>query len=311
MNDTSTHTKPDTDQQAALPSSELTGDPVPDRILIAPWGRVDSTNGRFVVDDESAQQVIDAFAAHGTDLPIDYEHQTLGGRYASPSGTAPAAGWIQAIEAEPGVGLFARVRWTDAAREHLAAGQYRYLSPVAVVRAADRKLIALHSAALTNKPAIVGRKPIVNGDGPDVDREAALLVLRQQLGLAGDCPDADLLMTVSHRLAELEHERLRREAQARLEPALQSGRLCEAQREWALRLALRDAELFDEWLRTAPVLHATGRTQAPDRLSPHAAAHHVESAARAEFRACPGLAGLTTEDAFVADALRRHQRIAG
>ncbi len=311
MNDTSTHTVPDLDPRTALPSSELAGDPVPDRILIAPWGRVESTNGHFVVDAEAAREVIDAFAAHGTDLPIDYEHQTLGGRYASPAGTAPAAGWIQAIEAEPGVGLFARVRWTDAAREHLAAGQYRYLSPVAVVRAADRKLVALHSAALTNKPAIVGMKPIVNGDGPDADREAALLVLRQQLGLASDCPDAALLRRASQRLAELESDRLRQAAEARLEPALQSGRLCEAQREWALRLALRDAELFDEWFRTAPVLHTTGRTQPPDRSSAHASSHHVENAARAEFRASPGLAGLTTEDAFVADALRRHRRIAG
>ena len=31
MNDTSTHTVPDLDPRTALPSSELAGDPVPDR----------------------------------------------------------------------------------------------------------------------------------------------------------------------------------------------------------------------------------------------------------------------------------------
>ena len=34
-------------------------------------------------------------------------------------------------------------------------------SPVAIVRKSDRKLVAIHSAALTNKPAIVG----MNGPG--------------------------------------------------------------------------------------------------------------------------------------------------
>jgi len=135
---------------------------VPSEVLIAPWGRVESANGTFVVDDESGRLVVAAFERHGCDLPIDYEHQTLGGTYASPTGQAPAAGWIKRLEVRPGVGLVAHVQWTDPARRQLTAGQYRYLSPVAIVRRSDRKLIELHSAALTNKPAIAGMQPLVH-----------------------------------------------------------------------------------------------------------------------------------------------------
>src|SRR5438105_3415746 len=72
---------------------------LPQHILVAPFGEVKSASGAFVVDAESMQQTIDAFAAHGTDLPIDFEHQSLGGAFSAPSGLAPAAGWIKALRA--------------------------------------------------------------------------------------------------------------------------------------------------------------------------------------------------------------------
>ena len=65
---------------------------VPARVLIAPWGEVASANGTFVVDEPAGAAVLEAFREHGTDIPVDYEHQSLGGAYASPSGQAPAAG---------------------------------------------------------------------------------------------------------------------------------------------------------------------------------------------------------------------------
>jgi len=78
-------------EMRALHSASLTGDKVPARVLLTPWGSVDSTNGSFVVDEEAVQLTVQAFDEHGTDLPIDYEHQTLGGSYSSPTGQAPAA----------------------------------------------------------------------------------------------------------------------------------------------------------------------------------------------------------------------------
>ena len=130
------------------------GDGVRTRIVLAPDGQVESTSGNFVVDAESGRLVAEAFEAHGADLPIDYEHQSLGGEYSSPDGRAPAAGWIKAVHYETGVGIIGEVEWTNAARGMLTRREYRYLSPVAIIRKTDRKLVGLHSAALTNKPAI-------------------------------------------------------------------------------------------------------------------------------------------------------------
>ena len=78
-------------EMKTLHSASLASETIPSRILLAPWGQVESTNGSFVVDDDAAQMAVAAFEEHGTDLPIDFEHQTLGGVYASPSGQAPAA----------------------------------------------------------------------------------------------------------------------------------------------------------------------------------------------------------------------------
>ena len=104
----------------------------------------------------------------------------------------------------------------------------------------------------------------------------------------------------------------RRRAEERVREALAAGKLVEAQRAWAEELLLRDEESFDEWLRTAPVVVLPGATRPPAGGDPSTRRDRaVTSRARAEFRASRLLAGLTTEEAFVADALRRMQRERG
>lgn len=302
LNDTQTD-----EQLMALAGAKVDAKPIPTRVLLAPWGQVESTNGTFIVDDESARMVIETFTSHQTDLPIDYEHQTLGGPYSSPTGKAPAAGWIKALEAEAGVGLFASVAWTDAAVEHLAAGQYRYLSPVAVVRKSDRKLVALHSAALTNKPAIAGMQPIVNhaAAGEGTSRDEVLVALRARLALDEACGEDDVLVAAHRRIADLEADRQRRDAEGRVDAAAQAGKLTEVQRPWAMQLAQRDSELFDQWAHTAPAVVPLGRTAAPLAAGQASGARHrLEAIARTEYHAHPELAGLTSEEAYVADAIR-------
>jgi phage I-like protein len=294
------------DELAALKSAALTAGDVPTRVMLAPWGQVESSNGSFIVDEESARLVQQAFARHGTDLPIDYEHQTLGGTYASPNGQAPAAGWIKAVEAEPDVGLMALIEWTDPAKELLGTKQYRYLSPVAIIRKSDRKMVALHSAALTNKPAIAGMKPIVNRASPQV-REAhadLLETLRGTLSLPAASTVDEVLVAAGARLEQLQQQEKERQVRERVEAAMRSGRLVETQRTWAETLAARDASLFEEWLRTAPVVVALGRTAPPDGGPSAPNAQTVAQRARAEFRAHPLLTAVTSEEAYVADAQR-------
>jgi len=318
----------------ALHSATLGGESVPLRILLAPWGNVESSNGSFVVDEESARLAVRAFEEHGTDLPIDYEHQTLGGAYASPSGQAPAAGWIKRIFAEPGVGLLAEIEWTQQARKRLTDKEYRYLSPVAIIRKTDRKLVAIHSAALTNKPAIARMRPIVNReltgerledaeanarDGAEgactrtghracarcSDDAEPLAVLRKELELSTDAAADDVLAAAGRKLIDLRRDMDRRQVEERVREAMRAGKLVEAQRTWAEALAAREEELFEEWFRTAPVVVRPGMF-APPCATDGVERRHVAAAsrARAEFRTNRILSGLTSEEAYVADAVR-------
>lgn len=300
-------------EMRTLHSATLTAEDIPRRVLVAPWGAVESSSGGFVVDEESARLALAAFDEHGTDLPIDYEHQTLGGVYASPSGQAPAAGWIKRLVAEPGVGLLAEIEWTQHAADRLASKEYRYLSPVAIIRKNDRKLVALHSAALTNKPAIVGMAPIVNREAiePDDAEVEPLDRLRRDLALPVETEADQVLLAASERLAHLRQTQQQQHIEERVAEAMRAGKLVEAQREWAEALVAKEEGLFDEWFRTAPVLVEKGRTTPPGASDPTQRRRHAgEAAARAEFRAHRFLAGLTTEEAYVAQATKHAEKAA-
>ena len=289
----------------ALRSTDLAEDPVPTRLLIAPWGKVRSSNGEFLVDDESARLVIEAYQEHATDLPIDYEHQTLGGRFSSPTGRAPAAGWITAIESEPNVGLFALVNWTEAAEGQLRAKEYRYLSPVAIVRKSDRKLVAVHSVALTNKPAIVGMEPIVNRCELDDDAVSPdVVALREMLDLPNDTSNVEVVAAATRQLGVLSLELEETRVGERIEHAVRSGRLSPANRDWARRLLVCDEALFDEWLRCAAPVVTLGRLATDPAETEGNGDRAVRSRARSEFRANPELAGITSEEAYIDLALQ-------
>lgn len=321
------HPTPQT-EQAVLQSADLAGDAAPPQVLLAPWGTVQTAHGAFVVDEESLRLAIDAFEGHGTDLPIDFEHQTLGGAFASPDGTAPAAGWIKRLVGRPDVGLFAEIEWTAPGREFVSAKQYRYLSPVAIIRKADQKLVAIHSAALTNKPAIVGMEPLVNAtarhstapsaaggvrcipvassnEGSSEDRcFSAWNRLRAELQLPGELDAEAVLIAAGQRLFELREAGRRQRVEGRIHEALRTGKLVEAQRAWAEELIVRDEALFEEWFRTAPVVIQPGICSAPATRSSDLGCHTKASRARAEYRTSPLLQRLTSEDAFIADAVR-------
>src|SRR5574337_226748 len=121
--------------------------------------------------------------AKRTPISIDYEHQTL---LAKDNGQpAPAAGWITRVDWRPGEGLFAEVNWTERARAHIQANEYRYISPV-ILYADDGTVVGLHNAALVSVPAIVGMEPVV----------AALAALAAPLPTAkGSCMDRKLITT--------------------------------------------------------------------------------------------------------------------
>ncbi len=128
---------------------------VPTEIKILPLGRVRSQKGDFDVDKESFKLIQKQFQVRNLDIVIDYEHQTLH------DVQAPAAGWVKDLYMGTDA-IMAKVEWTPRAMEYLENKEYKYLSPVTLVRKSDQKAIGIHSIALTNTPAIDGMFAIVN-----------------------------------------------------------------------------------------------------------------------------------------------------
>lgn len=165
---------------------ELEG--VPGTIRLIPKGHVESQKGDFVVDDESFELIQRRFKGRKLDLVIDYEHQTL------EDVQAPAAGWIKELVNGQDA-ILAKVEWTAKGAEYLKNREYRYLSPVVITRKTDKKVIALHSAALTNTPAIDGMFPIINSLLPEDIKEETIMELEKLikiLGLPEDATEADV-----------------------------------------------------------------------------------------------------------------------
>lgn len=151
---------------------------VPRLIRLIPKGHVESQKGDFVVDDESFELIQRRFKGRKLDLVIDYEHQTL------EDVQAPAAGWITELVNGTDA-IMAKVEWTAKGAEYLKNREYRYLSPVVITRKNDKKVVALHSAALTNTPAIDGMFPIVNSLSPDDIKEEETMELEKLIRLLG------------------------------------------------------------------------------------------------------------------------------
>ena len=82
----------------------------------------------------------------------------------SPTGQAPAGGWIKQLAYEAGQGLKALIEWTWRAADMIRDKSYKYPSPALIIDKATRRPIDLHSAALTNKPAIPGFPELTNDE---------------------------------------------------------------------------------------------------------------------------------------------------
>lgn len=152
----------------------------PGEIKILPLGVVHSQKGDFLVDDESAELIIEQFKDRKLDLVIDYEHQTL------KDVQAPAGGWVKDIYKGEDA-LIAKVEWTKKAEEYLKNKEYKYLSPVVFTRKKDKRAVCIQSIALTNTPAIDGMFALVNSMDMNIDdlKEEKSMDLKEVITLLG------------------------------------------------------------------------------------------------------------------------------
>lgn len=129
----------------------------PAEFRLFPVGEVRTEKGTFYLEPDDAQACLEAQAAYGNDLSIDYGH----GAFEEASGTPqPAAGWIGGLELRPD-GLWAvGVSWTETAAGMLRRREQRYFSPAFETDEAGhiRKIL---NVALTLIPATHELTPLV------------------------------------------------------------------------------------------------------------------------------------------------------
>lgn len=176
----------------ALASREVGAGP-PEWVQLLPNGKFSPPGKKaFLVDAKARSLIMANWATRTNDAVLDYEHQTLTGQ------KAPAAGWIKDLsdkgDGETG-GIWGKVDWTDTAKAHLAAREYRYLSPVIMISKSDGRAVEFVNAALTNMPAIDGMVPVVNKEGagsPEEEEDVMLEWLRKSLGLSDTATEAEV-----------------------------------------------------------------------------------------------------------------------
>lgn len=262
-------------------------------VKLLPLGLVHSTKGDFLVDNESFQSIRCKFSERQLQIPIDYEHQTLKDMQ------APAAGWIGDIVLKSD-GIYGAVDWTERAAEYLKNREYRYLSPVVLTQGKERRVVALHSAALTNTPAINAMTPIAcsdkpsrDGDGTDQEEagsseKSTLEALAVLLQLDPSATIEDIYRAVAALLEGQEalklkadacqFEVVRMKADDVVEVALKDGKVLPFQRDWAFQSAMNDLDGFTLWLKGAPQVVPMGEVGGgglPQTQHHHSRAHEL------------------------------------
>lgn len=288
-------------------------------IQLFPFGHINGIDGRqYDVTDVSMETVPSLFANRSNPMVIDYEHNT----YSCEPFASLAAGWIwqvmaakpafaeddladgatvsaeslSAIEAEMGTeaakriaesgpGIYALVRWTRKAGDHVRAREYLFLSPV-FRHTEQGEVLELYSAGLTNDPNFEGMMPAAakqgNPDGltdsakgttvgnAESDRESAensatdtggndmdWKTLAAQMGIKATSEEdfiaqaaalkvsAEAGATASARVQELEADKVKTAAESDVAQAIEDRKLLPEQREAFVAMATEDRGRFD------------------------------------------------------------------
>lgn len=232
-----------------------------------PWQKIGITGkwdghsgGTFEMNQIIFEQMVANYERSEIDVVVDYEHQTLWGEI------APAAGWIHkdpiSLKVENGE-LFALIEWTEKAKEMIANGEYRYLSPVFApntLSQTDASNIGwtLHSVALTNKPFLVELGEVrlnkltqtnhTKEEGTMTkDEEAAIIAENEKLKA-----DNEALKTENEKHVE-------DQAEAKVEAAIAAKKLHPDQKESALKMCKSDPAGFDTFMSAAkPMIQKPG-----------------------------------------------------
>ena len=136
-------------------------------IHICPMGIVRTRDGRGPYRLADAEAVIKASQEYSgrAKMLVDYDHQSFTKH--KTGGTAAAAGWIVGMQARRD-GIWALVEWTPKAAAHIAASEFRYLSPV-INHLPDGTITLIVSVALTNSPNLHEMTALSHKENPAME----------------------------------------------------------------------------------------------------------------------------------------------
>ena len=120
-------------------------------VQVCPAGDWPAASGNQHCTEEALNRVAERWKAEGApEVLVDFEHR------AEQGGTSDttAAAWASGFRVEPGRGLVADFRMTDAGAEAVSNRRLRFLSVAWLVDKATREPLKITSIALTNKPNI-------------------------------------------------------------------------------------------------------------------------------------------------------------
>jgi phage I-like protein len=144
----------------ALTLSVFGGEAPPAEFRIFSSGTIDTIKGAFTFDAAAAAKVMAAYAEHGIDLMVDYDHASLSTSASrDPAEAGKAAAWF-GLEVRNGELWAVNVRWTPAAEEALRGKEWRFMSP-AFLSDREGRITKLLNVALTNLPATRRLDPLI------------------------------------------------------------------------------------------------------------------------------------------------------
>ncbi|MCX7366803.1 MAG: hypothetical protein NTV97_34005, partial [Alphaproteobacteria bacterium] len=164
---------------AATSALDLVEGKAPDWITLIPAGTFTLIDGRGPFRNFDPEGVVSASLRYAgkTEIPADYDHHMDAPATAGIKGVA--AGWIKELKAEEGA-VRARVEWTAAARQHIEAMEYRYVSP-RFAPDAKGNVLFLTRFALTNHPAITDL-PAIAAHALNTPKENDVSLFQRLLG---------------------------------------------------------------------------------------------------------------------------------
>lgn len=165
--------------------------------LIPPGPNVQGHDGRRWTMTDANAVVADTRAANRP-MALDWEH--AGHIRATQGLDAPAAGWIEELQARNGA-IWGRVAWTPRGAEQVAAREYRFVSPTFAYDAVTSCIKRLTGAGLTNNPNL--HLTAMNRAEPHSEPENSLdlALLRTALELPADATDEAILAKAREKTA--------------------------------------------------------------------------------------------------------------